>query len=147
GKTVGTSSRDICPKGWRLPKVSATATTTSGSRDFTGDFAVLASSYNPDASWTSSTTANRYTSDDTIRNGMYLTAAANGNNYAGFSYSGLWNGTDSSASNRGSGGVYWSSSVLSTSYGDGLSFNSSNVYPQNNYYKYYGLAVRCVAKS
>ncbi|MBQ9017212.1 hypothetical protein IJ103_03165, partial [Candidatus Saccharibacteria bacterium] len=147
GKTVGTSSRDICPKGWRLPKVSATATTTSGSRDFTGDFAVLASSYNPNASWTNGTTANRYTSDDTIKNGMYLTAAANGNNYAGFSYSGYWNGASSSASNLGSNGYYWYSSVYDTNNGYYLYFLSSDVRPQANGSKYRGVAVRCVAQN
>ncbi|MBQ9016964.1 InlB B-repeat-containing protein, partial [Candidatus Saccharibacteria bacterium] len=152
GKSTGTSDIDICPKNWRLPKVSATATTTSGSRDFTGDFAVLANSYNTSASWTNGTTANRYTSDTTIKNAMYLQAASplatsTQNNYAGFSYSGVWLGADSSASNLGSDGYYWSSSVYNTNFGYILYFDSSYVYPQNYSYKYRGYAVRCVAKS
>ncbi|MBQ8991959.1 hypothetical protein IJ090_00790, partial [Candidatus Saccharibacteria bacterium] len=88
----------------------------------------------------------------TIKNAMYLQAASplatsTQNNYAGFSYSGNWAGTNSSAGNLGSGGYYWSSSVYDTSGGYYLLFNSSYVYPQNHYGKYYGRAVRCVAKS
>ena len=66
-----------------------------------------------------------------------------GTYYAGFSYSGNYNGT--SPNNVGSNGNYWSSSVYNTNNGYNLNFNSSNVNPQNNN-KYNGNAVRCVAK-
>ncbi|MBQ8992354.1 hypothetical protein IJ090_02910, partial [Candidatus Saccharibacteria bacterium] len=139
----GSSTRDICPKGWRLPKVTDGGNTvTSGSA---AEFTALAKTYNASASWTNAATSySYYTTDSTIHTGIHNGTAANGNNYAGFSYSGLW--SDTSASYVGSHGVYWSSSVSSTRYGYNLYFYSSNVNPQDNSYKYYGLAVRCVAK-
>ncbi|MBQ9017180.1 hypothetical protein IJ103_03000, partial [Candidatus Saccharibacteria bacterium] len=146
GKTSGSSTRDICPKGWRLPWTSDSGTT----RTTTADFYVLATSYNPSASWTNkptgSTTSNPSTTNSTIHAGIHNGAAANGNNYVGFSYSGYWDSTNSSASNLGSGGLYWSSSVAHTNSGYSLDFSSSNVYPQDSVNKYRGLAVRCVAK-
>ncbi|MBQ8992029.1 hypothetical protein IJ090_01170, partial [Candidatus Saccharibacteria bacterium] len=151
GKTSGSSSIDICPKNWRLPWTSDSGTT----RTTTADFYVLANSYNTSASWTNkptgSSTGNPYTSNSTIKNKMYLVAASplatsTQNDNAGFSYSGSWNGTDSSASIVGSRGLYWSSSVNNTNNGYNLYFSSSDVYPQYNLNKFYGYAVRCVAK-
>ncbi|MBO7699352.1 fibrobacter succinogenes major paralogous domain-containing protein [Candidatus Saccharibacteria bacterium] len=52
----------------------------------------------------------------------------------------------SSTSSRGSGGYYWSSTALSSSYAYNLYLDSSNVYPADNFHKYYGFAVRCVAR-
>ncbi|MBQ8992232.1 InlB B-repeat-containing protein, partial [Candidatus Saccharibacteria bacterium] len=141
----GSSTRDICPKGWRLPKVTdGGSTVTSGS---VAEFTALAKSYNSSASWTNSATSSSYnTSDSDIHTGIHNGAAANGNNYAGFSYSGYWYSTNTSASSLGSYGYYWSSSVYGTVNGYRLLFSSSAVYPQDSYYKYYGYAVRCVAK-
>lgn len=62
----------------------------------------------------------------------------------GFSYSGVWNGMDSSAGHVGSNGVYWSSSVYNTIYGYYLNFDSSNVYPQDSYYKSRGLTLKFI---
>ncbi|MBQ9016978.1 InlB B-repeat-containing protein, partial [Candidatus Saccharibacteria bacterium] len=141
----GSSTRDICPKGWRLPKVTDGGTTvTSGSA---AEFTTLAKSYNSSASWSgTSTSYSYYTSDSTIHTGFHNGVTADGNNYAGFSYSGFWNSTDSSASGLGSRGYYWSSSVYATGYGYYLDFDSSSVNPQYDGTKYYGRAVRCVAK-
>lgn len=62
----------------------------------------------------------------------------------GFSYSGYWNGTASSASRLGSYGYYWSSPVYDTSNGYALLFGSSAVYPQYYGVKYYGLTVKFI---
>ena len=141
GKTSGSSTQDICPKGWRLPWVSDSGTTASTS----GDFVTLAKSYNSRASWANSDTASSYyTKDSTIHTGIHNGVAANDNDYAGFSYSGYYNGTSSGS--VGSDGVYWSSSVYDTYSGYRLYFSSSYVFPQYTNYKYYGNAVRCVAK-
>jgi hypothetical protein len=45
---------------------------------------------------------------------------------------------------QGSNGTYWSSSENSSTRGDSADVGSSNFYPQRNYYKYYGFALRCV---
>ena len=149
GKTSGTSTRDICPKGWRLPKTTdGGSTVPSGSP---AEFTALAESYNSSASWTNTATSpSYYTSDSTIKNSIFLSAAyprdtAIQNNYAGFSYAGYYSGT--SVANVGSGGRYWPASVYSTGGSYDLNFSSSSLNPQyqsNN--KYYGFAVRCIAK-
>ena len=59
-----------------------------------------------------------------------------------FSCSGNGNGT--SRNNRGSDGLYWSSTWLSARNARSLGFDSGGVYPQNNYNRCYGFAVRAV---
>ncbi|MBR3414508.1 InlB B-repeat-containing protein, partial [Candidatus Saccharibacteria bacterium] len=148
GVSQGSSTRDICPSGWRLPKTtdSGTNVTTTGSAN---DFTYLARQYST-SGWSGSATGTSgsgyYNNTNAVKGPMYTSVAANGNNYAGFSYSGLWDGTNTSASNVGSDGRYWSSSVYSTYYGYLLYFDSSGVYPQFNQGKYFGVAVRCIAK-
>ena len=44
-------------------------------------------------------------------------------------------------------GRYWSSVANSSSRAYYLYFNSSNVYPSDDYYRYLGQSVRCVAPS
>ena len=148
GKTSGSSTMDICPKGWRLPWVSDSGSTASTS----GYFQTLMKAYNPSASWTNSNTAyNYYTSDTTIRKNMILGDSGSldptleDNGAAGFTYAGLYHGT--TLSNVGTSGYYWSSSVYNSLSSYSLYFVTSNVYPQNDYYKNYGLAVRCVTGS
>ena len=149
GKTSGSSSNDICPSGWRLPKTtdSGTNVTTTGSAN---DFTYLARQYST-SGWSGSATGTSgygyYNNTDAVKGPMYTSAAANGNNYAGFSYAGYWDGTNTSASSVGSYGYYWSSSVYYTGRGYYLYFSSSGVRPQYYYFKYYGRAVRCIAKS
>ena len=45
---------------------------------------------------------------------------------------------------RGSRGLYWSASLLSASYGRILNFHSGGVFPQHDYYRFFGFAVRPV---
>ena len=154
GKSSGTSTRDICPKGWRLPKTtdSGTNVTTVGSAN---DFTYLALQYNSSTGWSGSATGTNgygyYNNNNVVKNPMYLQAAyplatSTANNYAGFSYAGFWYGTNSSASDVGSAGYYWSASVYDTNNGYYLYFDSSDVYPQDDFSKLNGFAVRCVAK-
>ena len=60
-----------------------------------------------------------------------------------FLYSGHF--STSSASNRGSRGLYWSSAAYNANYSYFLSLNSTVVYPGTDYNnKYFGLTARCV---
>ena len=73
--------------------------------------------------------------------GILLRSKANGNRIF-FPCSG--NGGGSSWYNRGSYGLYWSSSLASATDGRGLYFYSGGVYPQDNNYRFLGFAVRAV---
>ena len=67
-------------------------------------------------------------------------------NYANVSLflpaAGYFNGT--SYNGGGSYGIYWSSTLGSSTGGRSLYFSSGNVYPQRNYSRYYGFSVRAV---
>jgi len=73
--------------------------------------------------------------------GLYIQSKINGARLF-FSCSGLGDGT--SRYNRGSYGYYWSSTFGSSRGARILYFNSGGVYPQNNYTRFYGFAVRAV---
>ena len=73
--------------------------------------------------------------------GIYLKSKINGN-LLFFPCSGYGYGT--SWGSRGSYGLYWSSSLYSSTYGRLLSFNSGGVGPQGNGYRFHGFAVRAV---
>ncbi|MBQ9017246.1 InlB B-repeat-containing protein, partial [Candidatus Saccharibacteria bacterium] len=81
GKTSGSSSYDICPKGWRLPKVTDNGSTISSSSP--DDVYNLAKSYNQNASWSGSDAAGKTTTDSTIVTGV-STGDQSSSNYAGF---------------------------------------------------------------
>ena len=119
--TSGDASTSICPTGWRLP-------TSSGASK---DFPALQGALN------NGTTGSIYTFE----------ASNNWRKYPNnFVFAGYWNGA--TASSRGTGGRYWSSSVIHSNYAYYLSFDSTNVNPANYYYyKRYGFSVRCVRSS
>ena len=81
-----------------------------------------------------------WTDEDGVA-GRRFTSRINGNSIF-FPASGYYNGT--SLSGRGSYGNYWSSSYISATYAYYLYFDSSNVYPANNYYRRCGFAARAV---
>ena len=152
-KSSGSSPRDICPKGWRLPWVSDSGTTSTG----TGDMYTLTLAYNSSYNvWTnyitpgSSSSNNPYTSDTTVRQNMIkgdsgsLDPELDTNGAAGFTYAGFYSGT--ALNNVGANGDYWSSSIYNTNLSYILVFNTSYVYPQGSASKYSGNAVRCVAQ-
>ena len=100
----GSSSVDICPKGWRLPTQAE---------------------YN--------TLIGTYTTGSTLTASPWLGV------YSGHYDYGLFD-------DGGSYGYYWSSTVYDSYYAYNLDFRSSDAYV-DNYNKYYGFAIRCVAKT
>ena len=152
GKTSGSSPRDICPKGWRLPWVGDSGSSNTG----TGDMYTLALSYNDSSNvWSnyitpgSSSSTNPYTSNATVRQNMVAGDSGSldrfaSNGAASFTYAGVYLG--STLNYVGTTGYYWSSSVYNTNVSYNLVFDATNVYPQYYYSKDHGFAVRCVAK-
>ena len=116
--SYGTNATDsICPKGWRLPSRGSSTTTGNEFYELT----------NTAYGITSSTDG----ANSLRKSPLYFVSA-------GYVYSG-------SLSYSGSRGDYWSSTVASTRVYY-LSFNSGRVEPSNNYYRYYGQSVRCLAR-
>ena len=74
-------------------------------------------------------------------NGYLVVSKINGNSLF-FACSGYGNGT--TLYGRGSGGNYWASTLGSSTSGRYLLFGSSDVYPQDNDYRFYGFTVRPV---
>lgn len=73
--------------------------------------------------------------------GLYIRSKANGNKLF-FPCSG--SGSGSSWNDRGSSGLYWSSSLYSSTYGGYLGFYSGGVDPQGSNARFHGFAVRPV---
>ena len=73
--------------------------------------------------------------------GIRLKSLINGN-ILFFACSGY--GSGASWDSRGSYGYYWASSLYSSTHGRYLYFGSGGVYPQYNFSRYYGFAVRAV---
>ncbi|MBR3177486.1 hypothetical protein IKF27_01615, partial [Candidatus Saccharibacteria bacterium] len=115
----GSSTKDICPKGWQLPEGSSTATYSFYWLDKTLG--------GTGANRTDATTRDHYVNDFAL------------------SYSGLYD--NSSLYSVGSHGNWWSSTVNDSYSSYFLDVGSSGgVLPQNRANKYYGYAVRCVAQ-
>ena len=157
GKTSGSSPRDICPKGWRLPWSNDYGTASGDSYSYNGSAELykLALAYNGTSSvWsnyiapTSTGSSNPYTLDATVHQNMVAGDSGSldrfvSNGAAGFTYVGEYNAT--TVYNVGTVGFYWSSSVYDTYDSYALYFNTTDVYPQNHGGKSYGGAVRCIA--
>ena len=151
GKSSGSSTRDICPRSWKLPWISDNGFTSNTS----GYFQELAKAYNPNAVWeTGSGSFDGYkTTDSTVRTGMLSGVASpsgisSQNNYAGFSYSGSYSGLY--LYNVGAYGYHWSSSVFGTKRNPSLHTESSYIspnYSSGNTSKSFGFAVRCLAQN
>ncbi|MDO4747343.1 MAG: FISUMP domain-containing protein [Candidatus Saccharibacteria bacterium] len=151
--TTGTS---LCPTGWHLPTGGmAYASGNTSGVNVTGDASTFREFYNLGYDIMGSTTTAYedtpnsgyayYSSNTTNSNGDTATKAFRKfpNN---FLYSGRFN--TSSAGNRGSYGLYWSSTALSGDDSYRLYLSSSYVAPGTSYnYKYYGYSIRCVSGS
>ena len=111
----------ICPAGWELPTSYSTYNSTPGS------FYNLLNQYG----LTSSPVSDPY---DITKAPLYFVRA--GNVFGG-----------SSLYDAGYYGRYWSSVASSPSSACSLEFNPSRVSPSDNYGRYYGQPVRCVAPS
>ena len=128
-KTSGDTVGDICPAGWHLP-------TGTGS----GEFGLLSNSLggykntsNVAQSMSSSTSPTASTILERIRqfpNNFLLSGDVDG----------------SLTVNRGSGGLYWSSTSTNNANAYAMILYQSNVYPGvGNYHKFAGRTVRCLA--
>ena len=126
----------ICPKGWHLPK-GGNKSNEANNEFWTLIVTGLNNGTNP-ANYASSTQP-YYTGDPEGDNVSKLVRAYPNN----FVYSG--GVISGSVGNRGSSGVYWSSTAYSPSYAYYLDFYSSRVFPGTGASsKYVGRAVRCV---
>lgn len=123
---AASANTSICPSGWQLP--------IGGQTNNTKSFSYL------DTQMGGTGSGQNDNDGEEIVSNRWRSYPNN------FVYSGLWNG--SSASVRGSYGLYWSSSASSSSDAYFLYFYSTYVRPGTNYgSKYYGNSVRCVAGS
>ncbi len=123
-KSPGNVDGDLCPTGWHLP-YGGDGTGTGGGNT-AGGFYYL----------------NTQMSNDTSAQGSKDWRTYPNN----FVYSGYWSSTR--AYTRSTHGDYWSSSAGDSHYAYYLILESSNVKPgTKNYFKYFGLSVRCVAGS
>ncbi|MBR2543193.1 InlB B-repeat-containing protein [Candidatus Saccharibacteria bacterium] len=115
----------ICPKGWRLPTVSSQtpAYDTAGSPN---EFARLAYFYN---NYTGNTAIS---SEGLEKDPVYMSRPGNVN--AGMLY------------HAGFNGLYWSSTVSSATVARLLGIDSTVVYPELEYGRYYGFSLRCLAR-
>jgi uncharacterized protein (TIGR02145 family) len=124
GKTSETANTSLCPTGWRLPYGRDT-----GNGIVAGGFYNLNYKINNDANVTDSAAS--------------LKIRSFPNN---FLYSGNFGA--SSAYGRGSYGVYWSSTAVSSSKSYVLGLNSSVVNPgDNSVNKYAGYSIRCTVSA
>ena len=129
------TSTSLCPTGWRLPK--------GGQADFYILGKALMNNQEPDQN-----AGNGYGYyGNTITNTAGDTATKAFRKYPNnFLFSGNFNG--SSASNRGNGGSYWSSTASSSIASYTLGLYGSNAYPgTTDYTKRSGLAIRCTLGS
>ncbi len=128
----------ICPKGWRLPTsgnnstAGTTGITTPGSATnlVNGDFAALYQAYG--GTGTSGSDTTMYTQ---------MTNPSYGPNFALSGFVDTGGQFDVSSS-----GYFWSSTVLSNGSAYYMVLNTSVVYSQDSYYKFYGQSVRCVSR-
>ena len=123
--TDAVKNANICPAGWRLPRVAYNGyiNASAGSdSDFPYLNNALNGSYGATSTFTGSNNWRKYPNN--------------------FVFAGGWNGAN--ATNRGTRGYYWSSSVYNSSYAYYLYFYSTNVDPAGNSSKRFGFSVRCV---
>lgn len=130
--TAHSSSSDIintsiCPAGWHLPYGGSGTGTNGGNTS--GGFYNLNYKINDNSNVTDATASKNL--------------RAYPNNFVC-----SWYFFNSSASDRGSGGSYWSSTAGSSGGAYYLDFDSSYVFPgTGSSYKYFGYSVRCVLGS
>ncbi len=110
------ASSSICPSGWQLP--------TSNSTTANGSFGNLTEKY---------AIGNNAAGSTALRSAPF---------YFQFG-GGVWSG---SLSNAGNSGYYWSSTAIGSDYAYILYFDSSSVNPSRNWYRYFGMSVRCLVQ-
>ena len=128
-RTNGTTlaTHDICPLGWHVPTGG-----TSGEWQALADAVQGGDVPNAGAGSTYSTAYNFFRTS-----GKNAWNATTKSMIAGRAHSGSLNG-------QGTYSYWWSSTVRSTTHAYNLILDASYISPQNGYYKYVGLSVRCV---
>ena len=131
---------DICPTGWRLPKGGdKTRIENNGDNEFWNLVVVALNNGVLPANYSSSTLP--YYDGDTEATPANLLRSYPNN----FLYSGYVKG--GSLLGRGTYGEYWSSTTRGDLASYYLKLYNSDVYPgTDNYYKSYGMSVRCLAQ-
>ena len=119
--TGNATTADICPKGWRLPVGGNVATTN--------EYQIL---YNAISAKYSSTKA---TSTSPFSLQTMLSMPVSGSYDSGTAW------------RRGVTGYFWSSSYYSAANMYGMTVLGTVVYPQNNFTRYNGRSVRCIAQN
>ena len=134
------TNTSLCPKGWRLPKSGdKTRITSNNDNEFWNLVVVGLNGGTLPANYDSQTRP--YYTGAAEAGPVSNALRAYPNN---FLYSGRFN--TASAYNRGSFGVYWSSTALDSNYSYYLYLSSTDVYPGTVYNsKYYGYSIRCLA--
>ena len=121
GTSSGNTTEDLCPAGWRMPGGGSTINLTANPP--TGEFQNLYNYYN---------TTQTATDVASLQYNLSLPLS-------GYFYSG-------SANLQGSYGSWWSSTRNNNNYMYYLSVYASNIYPANNYLRYSGYSLRCIAQ-
>ena len=132
-----TTNTSLCPTGWHLPKGGDNRNTANNEFLAFSEALIGAKPFNYDSSTRPYYSANPEGTDASNKLRAYP------NN---FLYSG--NFSISSAYDRGSNGVYWSSTTSGSGNSYNLLLNGSDVYPgtyTNN--KFYGHSIRCTASA
>ena len=131
GSTVGEiASNSICPKGWHLPNASQTDNVNNefGRMLYGEGITAALSNGNESVGY-----YDDVTSFNKLRSNPYY-----------FVRSGTIDG--GTLNDPGVYGLYWSSTVSSSTYAYFLSFSGTVIYPGRNFDRYRGRSVRCVAR-
>ena len=130
GSTVGEiASNSICPKGWRLPNASQTDSVNNefGRMLYQAEITAKVSAGDDSVGYTTG-------GFNKLRSDPYYFVRPGYINGGTLDYPGVY-------------GVYWSSTVSSSTDTYRLVFDSADIYPARNSYRYNGRSVRCVARS
>ena len=124
------ASNSICPKGWRLPNASQTDNVNNefGRMLYEEGITAALSNGNESVGY-----YDDVTSFNKLRSNPYY-----------FVRSGTIDG--GTLNDPGVYGLYWSSTVSSSTYAYFLSFSGTVIYPGRNFDRYRGRSVRCVAR-
>ena len=116
----------ICPKGWRLPKAR------DGYDSPNNEFYNLSKEYKGSATWT----------DGYYWGGSHQMLSGEPK----YVLSGYRAYSSADVYDVGSNGNWWPSTVNSSRFAYNMGMRSSYVNPRNNYNRYYGFSVRCLAR-
>ncbi len=129
GSTVGEiASNSICPKGWRLPNASQTDNVNNefGKMLYQAEITAKVSAGNDSVGYTTG-------GFNKLRSNPYYFVRSSDINGDTLSSPGVY-------------GLYWSSTVSSSTFAYSLGFNGTVIFPARNNDRHLGRSVRCVAR-